>query len=583
MAELYEARSVGAAGFSRRVAMKLLLPELRDDSEATAAFFEEARILSELHHANIVAVLDFGELDGAPFQALELIDGLDLGAVLGRVAEWPPAPALFVAAEVARALDHAHRAFDSSGRPLGIVHRDVSPDNVLVSFAGDVKLADFGIALARERKVKTRVGVAKGKLEWMSPEQLRSDVLGAQSDVFSLGLVLVNLLTGVNPMAAEAVRREAQAGRDLTLPATVPDDVLPLLRSALAPNLERRTKTAAELRRSVMSILSARGEVDPRESLVTFFAGLRAGAAPKARSPLSALFALPEELHEQIPEPAAARAVEAEERTVAAPVHVEVSQRDSTITDSTIAEGRNDMISTRLSSGPPRALRPKAWIVLSGVAATAAVAALVAGSRSASKDSVSAPEAPEPIVASGSSRVTDAPADSTQALPSTEVDRPVEAARANETKPTRALQRTPSTKAHKRVRSIPALRARVDRALVPRGLSLADLALVPSTAAPARRLRDALDASDGAALDRALAELDLDEFDAEGFADERLTAVLDRIRRASKRATPERLADLERAYLDAKGLLTGQLDAGALRQLLAIARKLDAELDRLES
>src|SRR5262249_25492644 len=198
MAEVLEATAQGERGFQRPVALKRMRPELgriHDDG-----FLDEARIASSLHPATTVGVLDYGIADGLPFQVLELVDGLDLQSALALGKPLPPELALHVCTEVAYALSHAHEARGADGQPLGIVHRDVKPANILVSYDGDVKLGDFGIAFARDRLQRTEVGIAKGTREFMSPEQWIAGEVDARSDVFSLGCVLYALVTGASAM-----------------------------------------------------------------------------------------------------------------------------------------------------------------------------------------------------------------------------------------------------------------------------------------------------------------------------------------------------------------------------------------------
>src|SRR5207244_3706510 len=140
-----------------------LLTEHAGDTSMHLGFFDAARILAQLGHANLVRIVDFGELDGTPFLAEELIEGEDLVELKKRAQTFPENVALHVAAEIAHALAYVHEAKDRRGRMLGVIHRDVSPENILISWAGDVKLTDFGIAFARERREVTEAGVAKGK------------------------------------------------------------------------------------------------------------------------------------------------------------------------------------------------------------------------------------------------------------------------------------------------------------------------------------------------------------------------------------------------------------------------------------
>ncbi|MGF1469204.1 MAG: protein kinase [Sandaracinaceae bacterium] len=203
MAETFVALRRGPAGFEQRVCVKRVLPDLATDEGFVRLFVDEARLAGRLSHSNIVRALDFGEEAGCYYMALELVEGSDLRAMLaerrreGRRGLSDPEADL-VARELARALDYAHRlAID--GAPVGVIHRDVSPANVLVSEAGEVKLTDFGIAKATIHYHVTRTGVVKGKLPYMSPEQARGDALDPRSDLFSLGVLLHEALEGDRP------------------------------------------------------------------------------------------------------------------------------------------------------------------------------------------------------------------------------------------------------------------------------------------------------------------------------------------------------------------------------------------------
>ena len=198
MAEVFVATRPGPHGFNKRFAVKRILPELARDARFVAMFCDEARICAGLSHPNIVQVVDFGESDGEVFMALEYVDGVSLARLLRAVAaarrRFPVPVALFIAHEVLRALDFAHSAYDEQGRSLGIVHRDVSPGNVLIGRAGEVKLGDFGILLSAFVDRRTYPGELKGKVGYMSPEQAMGGAVDRRSDLFALGIVLAEML-----------------------------------------------------------------------------------------------------------------------------------------------------------------------------------------------------------------------------------------------------------------------------------------------------------------------------------------------------------------------------------------------------
>jgi serine/threonine protein kinase len=205
MAEIFLATQHGAEGFERRVVLKRILAALLADPKFRNMMIDEAHVAMSLNHSNIVQVLDLGQAKGRYFLALELVDGWDLNQLLARTKNTefalPPEIALYIVAEVCRALNYAHGK-TRDGKPLGIVHRDVSPHNVLVSEQGEVKLTDFGIAKALGRRERTGAGIIKGKLAFMSPEQASGAVLDARSDLFSVGTMLYLLLTGKRPFDA---------------------------------------------------------------------------------------------------------------------------------------------------------------------------------------------------------------------------------------------------------------------------------------------------------------------------------------------------------------------------------------------
>ena len=198
MAEVWLAQAHGASGFERKVALKLLLPELREHPRMLRALIEEARLGARLQHRNLVQVHDLAVADGIYFLRLDYVEGIDLRTLLARTRP-SPGLALLIAEEIVLALDYLHRARDDDGRPLGLVHRDVSPGNVLLSVSGEVKLSDYGVTKATMLADVTRAGVVKGKYAYMSPEQVAGVPLDARSDQFGLGVTLCELLTGARP------------------------------------------------------------------------------------------------------------------------------------------------------------------------------------------------------------------------------------------------------------------------------------------------------------------------------------------------------------------------------------------------
>lgn len=286
MAEVFEAELAGDHGFSRRVAIKRMSEQVAHDAAAAARFLEEARIASSLHHAGIVAVLDFGVMDGTPFQVLELVDGLNADQLIDRAGggKLPTDVALAIAADVAHALHHAHEARDAAGTALAIVHRDVKPSNVLLSWAGDIKLSDFGIAFARGRAIQTETGLAPGSWTFMAPEQRTRSAVDRRADVFSLGCTLHALLTGDSPQRDFDVAIALTAGTPLSLAERLDDDVRAILERALRPSPAERYATAGELANALGAALARRLTRDPRSRLQEFLTPLR--EAPAARGGL---------------------------------------------------------------------------------------------------------------------------------------------------------------------------------------------------------------------------------------------------------------------------------------------------------
>ena len=219
MAEVFKAKIFGAEGFERLVAIKRILPHLVEDDDFVKMFIDEAKIAVRLQHPNIVTIHDLGKAEGTLYIAMEFVAGKDLRALYDyekeRAGRTPIGIACHVVMKMCEALHHAHFATGPRGEPLQVIHRDVSPQNVLLGFDGEVKVADFGLAKARGRMVQTQAGVVKGKLAYMSPEQLRGEEIDHRVDVFGLGIVLFELLSGerlfLGPSDMETLRRVYEA------------------------------------------------------------------------------------------------------------------------------------------------------------------------------------------------------------------------------------------------------------------------------------------------------------------------------------------------------------------------------------
>ncbi len=258
MAEIYEARLIGVEGFEKPLAIKQILPHWSEKTNFVAMLIDEAKIAVRLNHPNIVQVYELGNENSHYYIAMELVEGVDLRELQKacRLSGTPlPLPlVLFVMQEVAQALAYAHELTDESGRSIDIIHRDISPQNILVSYEGQVKVTDFGIAKAADRQQETVTGTFKGKFSYMSPEQANQLSLDQRSDLFSLGIVFYELATGQRLFAADSdvgildKVREAKLPEDQSALLALPEEVRKLIVSLLAQVPAERPSSAAEVR-----------------------------------------------------------------------------------------------------------------------------------------------------------------------------------------------------------------------------------------------------------------------------------------------------------------------------------------------
>jgi serine/threonine protein kinase len=264
MAEIFLAVQNGAEGFEKSVVLKRILTQFSADPQFRNMFLDEAHISMSLQHSNIVQVLDLGVANGRYFLVMELCDGWDLERILQRAQSagmvFPPALSLYVVAVICRALAYAH-AKSRDGKPLGIVHRDISPNNVLISEQGEVKLTDFGIAKAQRKREQTAAGVIKGKVAYMSPEQALGTIIDKRSDIFSVGSLLYRMMTDKLPFDApsdlEQLLRVQKA--EVTPPekikSTVGEAVSGIIMRAMRTQPKERYQTADEMLADVERVL----------------------------------------------------------------------------------------------------------------------------------------------------------------------------------------------------------------------------------------------------------------------------------------------------------------------------------------
>jgi hypothetical protein len=292
MAEVYRARSHGAMGFEKILVIKRILDTLARDAEFTDLFMGEARIAALLNHANIVRTFELGQEGEHLYIAMEFVHGIDLSRLVTQSraqGEFPINLALFITREVLNALQFAHASTDAEGRPLKIVHCDISPQNVLISYSGEVKITDFGIAKAAIQNGNQ--DVIRGKYAYMSPEQVEGRPLDGRSDLFSLGIVLFELLTGRRLFKAKnrdetlARVRRAEVPSPRAYRAELSEDIEAFLLRALARHREDRFADAAEMIDALSALIVREGHRATNNDLALF---LHEVAQPAAAAPAPA-------------------------------------------------------------------------------------------------------------------------------------------------------------------------------------------------------------------------------------------------------------------------------------------------------
>jgi serine/threonine-protein kinase len=254
MGEVYLGRVMGEHGFERPIVIKVIRTELVADERVALMFVDEARLAAGLHHRNIVQILDFDLFDGGAFLVSEFVDGCDLRTLLRHLRAPPRFDiAVAIVAEIGTGLEAAHDAAGEDGQPLNLVHRDVSPSNVLLGIHGDVKVADFGVAKARSRSYQTVSGSIKGKAPYMAPEQILGEPVDRRADVFSLGVLLFEITTRTRLYSAQSntVAMKQILDGEVADPAQrrpgYPAELTAIVRKALARDPDARYQTARAL------------------------------------------------------------------------------------------------------------------------------------------------------------------------------------------------------------------------------------------------------------------------------------------------------------------------------------------------
>src|SRR4051794_24730751 len=271
MAEVFKAKSFGVEGFEKILAIKRILPSMAEDADFIEMFIDEAKICGQLNHAHICQIFELGRVEDSHFIAMEYVWGKDVLQLQNRFRKlrqtMKPEMAAFIAAKLCEGLDYAHKKKDAAGRPLHIIHRDISPQNILISYDGELKIIDFGIAKAASRSSKTQAVVLKGKFGYMSPEQGRGLTLDRRPDVFSIGTILNELLTSDRLFMGESDFETLEKVRNDDVPPVtsinknVPPELERIINKALARDVDERFQWANEMQEALHAFLLTREPV----------------------------------------------------------------------------------------------------------------------------------------------------------------------------------------------------------------------------------------------------------------------------------------------------------------------------------
>lgn len=312
MAEIFKAKTYSHGGFENLLVIKRILPHIGENEDFIEMFIDEAKVSVALQHPNIVRIYDFGKILENYFIAMECVDGKDTRNCLRKLARrrqyMPPQYCAYIAHETCKGLAYAHAKTDLQGNPYGIVHRDISPSNVLVSYEGEIKVADFGIAKAESNAYQTRDGVLKGKFEYMSPEQATGKEIDARSDIFAVGIILYETLTGRRLFKTESEIATLKKIRDCDfdppsrMNPNIPAELEKITMKALARYPEDRYQSANEMLRALQDFLFPKTADQLRNELATFMGEIFSEEIADERSRLEANSEVAARLHEEAPD-----------------------------------------------------------------------------------------------------------------------------------------------------------------------------------------------------------------------------------------------------------------------------------------
>ncbi|MCL2722897.1 MAG: serine/threonine protein kinase [Polyangiaceae bacterium] len=270
MAEVFRAESEGLQGFRKQVAIKRVLPHLSEKKKFISMFLDEARLSAQLSHSNCVQVFDIGVGDNAFFIVMEFVDGANLKSIAESLKkqgkDFPVASAAWIAQEISKGLTYAHELTDSNGTPLRIVHRDMSPPNVLITKFGEVKIVDFGLAKASSQLEKSEPGIIKGKFSYLSPEAAMGHDVDARADIFAVGIILWELLAGQRLFLGDTDFQTVKRVQAAQIPPIseinhkVPPELERIVNKALTKDLLRRYATARDLGQDLVRFLFSFGQ-----------------------------------------------------------------------------------------------------------------------------------------------------------------------------------------------------------------------------------------------------------------------------------------------------------------------------------